>query len=359
MTRDDLDTPALCLDLDAFDDNVRDVATLCALQNIDWRPHAKCHKSPIIGQRLIDAGAIGLTCAKLGEAEIFGAAGIQDLLIANMLVGPKKVARLVELRKIADPIVAVDHLDQAQPLSEALHRAGLRARCILEVDIGLNRVGVQPGAATLALAQAVDKLPGLELVGIMGYEGHLMAVADQEEKSRRVQESLELLVAQQHLIGSHGLQCDLVSCGGTGTIHLCSTQPGITEIQAGGAIFMDAFYRQLCLVPGFQFALTVLTTVVSRPTPERAIIDAGRKTLNIEIGKPFVKDRPDLKVQWLSAEHGTLLVEGAPDSLKIGDRLELIPGYGDLTIMLHEQFHCFRGRELVETIPVAARGKLQ
>jgi len=359
MTRNELDTPALCLDLDAFDENVRDVATMCALQNIDWRPHAKCHKSPVIGQRLVDAGAIGLTCAKLGEAEIFGAAGIHDLLIANMLVGPKKVARLVELRKIADPIVTVDHIDQAKPLSEALHRAGLRARCILEVDIGLHRVGVQPGEATLALAQAVDQLPGLELVGIMGYEGHLMAMADQEEKARSVQESLALLVAQQQLIGSHGLNCDLVSCGGTGTIHLCSIQPGITEIQAGGAIFMDAFYRQLCQVPGFRFALSVISTVVSRPTPERAIIDAGRKSLNMEIALPFVKDRPDLKITRLSAEHGQLHVEGPPESLKIGDRLEIIPGYADLTIMLHEQFYAFRGDKFVETIPVAARGKLQ
>jgi D-serine deaminase-like pyridoxal phosphate-dependent protein len=358
-TRDDLDTPALCLDLDAFDENVRDVVTLCRLQNIDWRPHAKCHKSPVIGRKLIDAGAIGLTCAKLSEAEMFGRAGIRDLLIANMIVGPLKVARLVELRKIADPILTVDSLEQAQPISDAMHRAGLRIRTILEIDIGLHRVGVQPGEKTLELAQAIDKLPGLEFVGIMGYEGHLMAVEDQADKARRVQESLETLVAQQTLLGSHGLNCDLVSCGGTGTIHLCSMQPGISEIQAGGAIFMDAFYRQLCQVPGFRFALSLLTTVVSRPAPERAIIDVGRKSLNIEIAKPFVKDRPDLIVERLSAEHGTIQVTGDPSSLKIGDRLEIIPGYGDLTIMLHEKFHCFRGKELVETIPVEGRGKLQ
>jgi D-serine deaminase-like pyridoxal phosphate-dependent protein len=359
MNRSELDTPALCLDLDAFDENVRDVAALCAMQNIDWRPHAKCHKSPIIGQRLVDAGAIGLTCAKLGEAEIFGAAGIHDLLIANYLVGPKKVERLVNLRRIADPIVTLDHLDQALPLSEALHRAGLRARCILEIDIGMARSGVQPGEAALALAQAVDQLPGLELVGIMGYEGHLMVVPDAEEKARRVREALELLVSQQHLLGSHGLQCDLVSCGGTGTIHLCSLQPGITEIQAGGAIFMDAFYRNLCAVESFRFALTILATVVSRPAPDRAIIDAGRKTMNLELTQPIVKGRPDLKITRLSAEHGFVDLTGPADSLKIGDRLEIIPGYADLTIMLHENFQGCRGEEVVETIPVAARGKLQ
>ncbi len=359
MTPTDIDTPALCLDLDAFDENVRDAVTLCQLQNIDWRPHAKCHKSPVIGQRLIDAGAIGLTCAKLSEAEMFAAAGIPDLLIANMLAGPLKVARLVELRKIADPILAVDSIEQAEPISAAMHRAGMRVRTILEVDIGLHRVGTQPGDATLQLAQQVDQLPGLELVGIMGYEGHLMAVADQAAKVQQVEESLALLVSQQTLLGSHGLNCDLVSCGGTGTIHLCSMQPGITEIQAGGVIFMDVFYRQLCLVPGFREALTVLATVVSRPTPDRAIIDAGRKSLNIEIATPQVKGRPDLKITRLSAEHGQLQVEGPPDSLRIGDRLEIIPGYGDLTIMLHEKFHAFRGGQLVETIPVLGRGKLQ
>jgi len=353
------DTPALCLDLDAFDENVRDAVTLCRLQNIDWRPHAKCHKSPVIGQRLIDAGAIGLTCAKLSEAEMFAAAGIHDLLIANMIAGPQKVARLVELRKIADPILAVDSLDQAEPISAAMQRAGLRVRTILEVDIGLARVGTQPGKATLKLAQQVDELPGLELIGIMGYEGHLMAVADQEAKGMQVEQSLAMLVAQQTLLGSHGLNCELVSCGGTGTIHLCSQQPGITEIQAGGVIFMDVFYRDKCAVPGFREALTVLATVVSHPAPDRAIIDAGRKSLNIEIATPAIKGRPDLTITRLSAEHGQLHVAGSADSLRVGDRLEIIPGYGDLTIMLHEQFHCFRGGELVETIPVAGRGKLQ
>jgi D-serine deaminase-like pyridoxal phosphate-dependent protein len=359
MTPTELDTPALCLDLDAFDENVRDAITLCQLQNIDWRPHAKCHKSPIIGQRLIDAGAIGLTCAKLSEAEMFAAAGIHDLLIANMIAGPLKVARLVELRKIADPILVVDSLEQAEPISAAMHRAGLQVRTILEVDIGLARVGTQPGEATLKLAQQVDQLQGLELVGIMGYEGHLMAVADQAAKAEQVEQSLALLVSQQTLLGSHGLNCDLVSCGGTGTIHLCSMQPGITEIQAGGVIFMDVFYRQLCLVPGFREALTVLATVVSRPTPDRAIIDTGRKSLNIEIAPPQIKGRPDLKITRLSAEHGQLEVTGPADSLRIGDRLEIIPGYGDLTIMLHDQFHAFRGGQLVETIPVQGRGKLQ
>lgn len=359
MTPADLDTPALCLDLDAFDENVRDVVTLCQLQNIDWRPHSKCHKSPVLGRRLVDAGAIGLTCAKLSEAEMYAASGIADLLIANLIVGPKKVARLVELRKIADPILVVDHLAQAEPISAAMQVAGLRVRTILEVDIGLARVGTQPGEATLALAQQVDKLPGLELVGIMGYEGHLMAVEDQAAKAQQVQEALALLVSQQTLLGSHGLVCDLVSCGGTGTIHLCSMQPGITEIQAGGAIFMDAFYRQKCEVPGFRYALSVLATVVSRPTPDRAIIDVGRKGLNIEVATPFIKDRPDLHITRLSAEHGQLQVTGGADSLRIGDRLEIIPGYGDLTIMLHDQFHAFRQGELVERIPVEGRAKLQ
>lgn len=359
MTPQDLDTPALCLDLDAFDDNVRDAVALCRLQNIDWRPHAKCHKSPVIGRRLVDAGAIGLTCAKLSEAEMYAASGIPDLLIANLIVGPRKVTRLVELRKIADPILVVDHLAQAEPISAAMHAAGLRVRTILEVDIGLARVGTEPGDATLKLAQQVDQLPGLEFVGIMGYEGHLMAVEDQAAKAQQVQDSLALLVSQQTLLGSHGLACDLVSCGGTGTIHLCSLQPGLSEIQAGGVIFMDAFYRQKCLVPGFQFSLSVLATVVGRPTATRAIIDVGRKALNIEVATPFIKDRPDLTITRLSAEHGQLQLSGPPDSLQIGDRLEIIPGYGDLTILLHDQFHAFRGGQLVERIPVEGRAKLQ
>jgi D-serine deaminase-like pyridoxal phosphate-dependent protein len=312
-----------------------------------------------VGRRLIHAGASGLTCAKLGEAEVFAAGGIRDLLIANLLVGPLKVRRLVELRRIADPIVCFDHLDQAGPISRAMEAAGLRVRALLEIDIGMQRAGVLPGQAALELAQQVTRLPGIELVGIMGYEGHLLLIEDPAEKEAKIRAALTLLTQTRDLLTEHGIACPIVSCGGTGSFATCVSQPGITEIQSGGAIFMDAFYRFKCHVSQFRYALKVIAIVVSRPAPDRAIIDAGRKTMNMELVMPLVLGREDIQIVSLSAEHGILRLERSAQELRIGQRLEIVPGYSDFTSVLHDRFYALRG-DVVEAIwPLEARGKLQ
>jgi D-serine deaminase-like pyridoxal phosphate-dependent protein len=358
-TKAALDTPALCVDLAAMDANIHAIVAACRARGVAWRPHAKGHKVPAIAQRELAAGAIGITCAKLGEAEVMAAAGIDDLLIANMIVGAKKVGRLVELRRIVDPIVCVDHVDQLGPLSEAFAQAGLTLRTMIEVDIGLRRVGVLPGKAALALAGQVVESPGLELAGIMGYEGHLLTVADAHEKASAIRAALGQLTDTADSLRRAGLPCDIVSCGGTGSYTYAIEQPGITEIQAGGAIFMDAFYRTRCRIPDLQYALTLVTTIVSRPAPDRAIIDAGRKSINMELALPLVVGRDDIRVKSLSAEHGTLELDPTARDLKIGDRLELIPGYADLTVALHDELYGFRDGRLEVVWPIEARGKLQ
>lgn len=356
--KNELDTPALLLDLDWFEANVAQAAAVCREHGVNWRPHAKCHKSPDIGRRLIEAGAIGLTCAKLGEAEMFAAAGIADLLIANYVVGPRKVERLVELRRKADPIVTFDHLDQAIPISEAMAASGQIVRAILEVDIGLARAGVAPGKPASELAKKVAALPGIELVGVMGYEGHLLLVEDLGEKAARICASLNQLIETVERMEAAGIRCQIVSCGGTGSLPFSVGHPGITELQAGGVIFMDAFYRYKCHLDGYRYALTILTTVISRPAPDRAIIDAGRKTMNIEIAMPLVMGREDISVDRLSAEHGILKLAPSAFDLKIGDRLELIPGYSDLTTVLHNQFFVLQNNHLIDIWPLTARGRL-
>jgi D-serine deaminase-like pyridoxal phosphate-dependent protein len=356
--KEELDTPALLLDLDLFEANVNQAAELCRRHGVAWRPHAKCHKSPDIGRRLIEAGAIGLTCAKLSEAEMFAAAGINDLLVANFLAGHRKVERLVELRRKADPIICLDHLDQARPISRAMAASGQRVRAILEIDIGLDRAGVLPGRPAVDLAKRVAELPGIDLVGVMGYEGHLLTVEPQGEKAARVCGALAQLVETAKRIADAGIACSIVSCGGTGSLPFAVSQPGITEVQAGGVIFMDAFYRYKCHLEGFRFALTILTTIISRPTPDRAIIDAGRKTMNMEIAMPLVTGQEDVTVDRLSAEHGILKIGPTAHDLKIGDRLELIPGYGDLTTVLHNQFFVVKDGRLVDVWPLTARGRL-
>ena len=358
-TKDELDTPALCLDLDIMEANIRAVAETCQAHGVAWRPHSKGHKVPSIARQEIEAGALGITCAKLGEAEVMAAGGIRDLLIANLVVGRQKVQRLVALRRVADPIVCVDHLDQVEPLSEAFAAAGLTLRLLIEIDIGLERVGVRPGEPAVRLAQQIAALPGVQLAGIMGYEGHLLTLPDAADKERQINAALDQLVDTKHQIEGAGVPCAIVSCAGTGSYLYAVRHPGVTELQAGGAIFMDAFYRHKCQIPDLQYALTVLVTVVSRPTPTRAIIDAGRKTMNVEVHTPLVLGREGIQVQRLSAEHGELRVDPAAGELRIGDRLEIVPGYADLTTVLHDHFYGFRDGRLESILKIEGRGKLQ
>jgi D-serine deaminase-like pyridoxal phosphate-dependent protein len=358
-TKDELDTPALCVDLDAMEANIQSIVDQCRLHGLAWRPHTKCPKSPAVAHKLIDAGAIGVTCAKLGEAEVMAAAGVKDILIANMIVGPQKIERLVALRRVADPVVCVDHIEQAEAFSRAMSVAGLSLRVVIEVDIGLERVGVAPGEPTLALARQLHQLPGITLAGIMGYEGHLLLIKDPGEKETKIRAALNVLTDTNRLLEDNGLPCPIVSCGGTGSFQYSVVHSGITELQAGGGIFMDAFYRHDCLVSQWEYALTILTTIVSRPTPDRAIIDAGRKTVDTNLHVPLVVGRDDIHVESLSAEHGKLRLDPTAQQLKIGDRLELIPGYSDMTCVLHDHFYAFRDGRLEAIWPLEGRGKLQ
>jgi len=354
-----LDTPILCIDLDRMESNIRKMAGLCRDHGVAWRPHAKCHKTPAIALAELRAGAIGITCAKVSEAEVMAAGGVRDILIANMLVGQQKCERAAALCRWADPIVACDHYVQAQALSAVCQARGVTLRMLIEVDLGLERVGVAPGADTLALAQAIDKLPGLRLAGIMGYEGHLLKVADPAQKEAKIREAMGVLAHCADLLRRSGLPCPIVSAGGTGSYQYTVACPGITELQAGGGIFMDPYYRDACQVAGLDFALTVLATVVSRPQRDRAVLDSGRKTLHSDFAAPRVVGYEDAVVKRLSAEHCELALGPQSQELKIGDKVELVIGYGDFTTVLHDEFYGFRNDRLEVVWPILARGKLQ
>jgi 3-hydroxy-D-aspartate aldolase len=357
--KSELDSPALCINLDAMERNIQRMAEFMRRGGKNWRPHAKCHKTPAIALAELTAGAIGVTCAKVSEAEVMAAAGVRDILIANMIVGNTKWERLAALCRSADPIAACDHYAQIEPLAAICVRNGVTCRVIVEVNIGLDRVGTRPGRDTVELAQVIDKLTGVELVGIMGYEGHLLQVADADEKRQRVRDAMSVLVESADKLRQAGLRCDIVSAGGTGSYQLSAECPGITELQAGGGIFADPFYQQQCQVNGLESALTVLATVVSRPTLDRAVLDSGRKTVNPDVQRPLVKGWPDAEAVRLSAEHCELKLGPQSQNLKIGDKLELIVGYADFTTPLHDFFYGFRGDRLEVVWPILGRGKLQ
>jgi len=353
---DKLETPCLVIDLDAFERNIEKMSGYCRSHGVAWRPHSKCHKSPAIAHKLIDAGAVGMTCAKLGEAEVMAAGGVTDLLIANPLP-PSKLPRLVALRSHADPIAVVDHAAHVDALSAAASAGGVVLRTLVEVDVGMKRCGAAPGEATVKLAQRIAAAPGLRLEGIMGYEGHLLTVPDPAEKEAQIEASIGLLVETRSTLERVGIPCPTVSAGGTGSYEYTSRVKGLTEIQACSGIFMDLMYRNLCQVSDLEFALFILSTVTSRPTSDRAILDAGRKTMNQEIHVPGIRNRPGVEVESLSAEHGVLKLTSNSE-LSIGERIEIIPGYVDFTTVLHNFFFGIRGGRLEVIWPLEGRGRL-
>src|SRR5688572_27595262 len=279
MSLDTLDTPALLVDLDIMEANIARVAETCRAQGVAWRPHFKGHKTIEIARKQIAAGAIGLTCAKLGEAEVLADAGIRDLLIANQIVGPAKMRRLAALLDRADVIVSVDSKQNAGELADAVQ--GKRLGVVIEVDTGMNRAGVAPGAPAAALADVIARHPALHFVGVMGWEAHTTAIPDALEKEKAVVAAVALLTESAQACRDAGYDVQIVSCGGTGTLLYCVQQPGITEVQVGGAIFNDEHYRSHYSIDLPQ-ALTVLTTVTSRPTPTRVILDAGKKSMSMD-----------------------------------------------------------------------------
>ncbi|MCX7420547.1 MAG: DSD1 family PLP-dependent enzyme [Planctomycetia bacterium] len=359
QTKYELDTPTLCIELDLMESNIRMMSDNIRGKGVSWRPHAKCHKTPVIALKQIRAGAIGVTCAKVSEAEVMAASGIDDILIANMIVGQKKWERLAALCRDSRPIVACDHFAQIEPLSEICVRNGVTCRVIIEVNIGLDRVGSRPGRDTYDLAEAISKLRGIEFAGIMGYEGHLLRIEDPREKRQKILDALSVLTECADKLRRDGLKCDIVSAGGTGSYQIAAECEGITELQAGGGIFADVFYQEQCHVTGLDSSLTVLATVVSRPTLDRAVLDSGRKTLNPDTQSPLVKNWPDAQIKRMSAEHCELTLGPLSQNLKIGDKVELIVGYADFTTPLHDYFYGFRGDRLEVIWPIAGRGKLQ
>lgn len=358
QTKFALDTPALLVDLDVMEANIARIVAACREYGVAWRPHSKAHKTPEIAKMQIAAGAIGITCAKLGEAEVMAGAGIRDILIANQIVGPIKIGRLVQLADHSDPVVCVDSVENLTELDTAFRNASKRLSVAIEVNIGMNRAGVQPGPPVVALAREIASRPGLRFVGVTGWESHATTIADPADKERTVRDAVAALTASARACVAAGHSVAVVSCGGTGTFPYCAQQPGVTEVQVGGAIFSDMHYLTHYHVD-FAPALTILATVSSRPTATRIVVDAGKKAMSGDAAMPALRGMPPISAMKLSAEHTKIELEQPNAAPKVGDKIEFIVGYSDTTVHLHEEIVGVRGGHVESIWRVAGRGKIK
>ena len=350
---EDLDTPALIVEVAIADANIRKMQEFVHGHGTAVRPHSKTHKSPFWGHKQLAAGAIGITCSKVSEAEALVDGGITEVLIANEIVGRMKIARLAAVNRRANVVVAVDDATNVRDLSEAAEAARVEIGVVVDVNIRLNRCGVEPGEPSTTLAKIVASSPGLRLDGLMGYEGHVNAPPD--EKRRIVLEAMAKFRFAHDELKAAGLPTRIMTAGGTSTYNVTGTVDFVTDIQSGSYIFMDGAY--LKEMNDFEPALTVLSTVISRPTPERAVLDIGKKSISLEAGLPIVVGAPGATLARLNEEHGVLQLEGEARNLRIGDRVRLLPMNCGTTINIHDRYFCMRDGVLEDVIPVAGRGR--
>jgi D-serine deaminase-like pyridoxal phosphate-dependent protein len=330
----DVETPALLLDMGAVERNIAKMATFFEGRECRLRPHAKTHKLPMIARKQIEAGAIGVTCARLDEAEAMLCSGIESVLIANEIVGASKIRRLVRLSRLGEIILCVDDIQNARNISDAAGAIGGKMNVLVEVNVGMDRCGVLPGEPTLDFVREVSGLGHLVFRGLMGYEGGLF-IEDRSEKERRCRESNAVLVETAKLVEENGFPVEIVSSGGSNTYGLTGAYPGITEVQVGSYVTMDSHNREFGI--DFEQALTVLTTVISRASADRLVVDAGKKAVSSDFGLPSFA-MPGLSIRMLCEEHGIVDIADPWMNIEIGDKLEIVPSHGCTTIPLHSEY---------------------
>jgi D-serine deaminase-like pyridoxal phosphate-dependent protein len=350
----DLPTPALVLDIAALDRNIRRMADAFRDGPSRLRPHVKAHKTPEIARRQLSAGScVGLTCATVSEAESVSRL-CDDILIANEVVGPGKCERVAALAQRVRMTVAVDSAAGLDAIGRAATCAGVTVGVLVDLNVGQMRCGVLPGDEALALARLVMSAGGVALRGLMGYEGHVVGLPERSEREARARVAMDGLVESAHMLRMNGLPCEVVSAGGTGTFDISGRIPGITEIQAGSYVLMDAEYGRLDIP--FEQAFWVLGTVISRPDATRVVADCGHKSVAKDHGLPHVRDNiGGASVVSLNDEHATIACQPGCD-LRIGDRVFLRPSHTDPTINLHDVFYVIDGDHVADVWPITARG---
>ena len=343
---EDIDTPALVLDLDAFEKNL-DTLNAAVGRKVRVRPHAKTHKCPDVAKRQIALGAVGMCCQKVSEAEAMVDGGVNDVLVSNEIVGASKLARLAELSRRARIGVCVDNAENVRQLKGDLD-------VYIEIDVGMRRCGVPPGAPAVALAREIVR-SGLRFAGLQAYHGRAQHIRSMEERHAVIETAAQHVQHTKRLLGEAGIACPIVTGAGSGTFMLEIEAGAWDEIQCGSYAFMDVDYAKnewAAPLPRFEHALFVLSTVMSRPSAEVAIVDAGLKASSVDSGMPGVWQK-ELRYTHASDEHGWVEGRNPP---ALGEKLLLVPGHCDPTINLYDWYVCVRRGRVEALWPITARG---
>ncbi len=359
-----VDTPALIIDLDAYERNIRTMAELAAGFGVKLRPHAKTHKSPIIARHQIELGAVGICCQKVSEAEIMVEGGIDDVLVSNEVVGETKLKRLAALSRQATISVCVDHFANVDAIDAAAAQFGTVIDVLVEIDVGGGRCGVQPGQGAVELAKHVAEKKNLRFAGLQAYQSSAQHIRNPEARRSAVEIGIRLTGETVDILKRAGLDCDIIGGAGTGTFPLEGGSGLYNELQVGSYVFLDADYARNDGEEGaasFEHALFVYATVMSCPGPGQAVVDAGLKAFSVDSGLPLVHAADGLTYIRASDEHGVLESTETSERPDLGDKLLMIPGHCDPTVNLYDWYVGIRGfnsaEAYVESLwPVAARG---
>ncbi|HEX2523661.1 MAG TPA: alanine racemase [Terriglobia bacterium] len=349
MKTHELDTPALLVDLNNMESNLARMASFLRQTPAKLRPHFKNHRIVSLAKRQLEAGAIGMTCARLSQAEVLIQNGIRSVLIANEIVGEAPIKRFLELSQQADLIAPVDNEAVVADMARLARDKKTQASVLVDLDVGLKRCGVPTMEAALRLARVVTE-KGLRLRGVMAYEGHLQPIVPGPEKERAVRSAMQFLTDAKNLMQREGLPAEIASCGGTGTYSFMAPFPGVTEIQAGSYLLMDTWYKDFA--PEFKLTLSLLVTVISKTPGQRIVVDAGVKALSGERGLPSVKEVSGLRLKALHAEHGVIEIMDSAVPVEVGDKIELWVHYHDGTINLHKRAYGIRSGQVEEAFTI-------
>ena len=356
-----VDTPALIIELDAFEKNLHRLPESLVGKPVRVRPHAKTHKCPIIALKQIELGAIGVCCQKVSEAEAMVDGGVRDVFVSNEIVGAQKLDRLAQLATRAKLGVAVDDAQNIFDINTAAEKHNAKLDVYIEINVGTPRCGVMPGEPALALAKIITACKHLRFAGLHAYHGKAQHVRVYADRRANIHAASSHALETKQLLEKNGTPCPIVTGAGTGTYLFEAASKVYNEIQPGSYLFMDADYGRNRAEDGaafsqFENSLFVLATVMSKPAPDRAVVDAGLKAHSVDSGMPTVLDYPGVEYVGASDEHGVLIISNLETPLKLGDKIKLIPGHCDPTVNLYDWYVCVRNGIVEQLWPITARG---